>query len=293
MISILIPIYNWDTTTLINSLVKQGNSINVPYEIIAIDDFSNSAHDEMNFSMNHYDFVEVYRNEKNLGRSRTRNLLAEKSQYNWLIFIDADSFVDEKFLVNYVKEIHKGEADVICGGTIYSPTPPSKPEYKLHWNYGSTREVKSAKLRNDLGFKSFTSNNFAVSSMTFATNQFDESITEYGHEDTLLGKQLAKSGAKISHIDNPVKHLGLETNEVFLGKSEKAIENLVKLFKEGKLDAEDVTLLTPGLRRKAVINVLGKFSKSFWKKRALDKGCLLSSDVYCHSILVSGLVKHK
>jgi len=280
MISILIPIYNWDATTLINSLVKQGNSINVPYEIIAIDDFSNSPHDEMNFSMNHYDFVEVYRNEKNLGRSRTRNLLAEKSQYNWLIFIDADSWVDDKFLVNYVKEIQKGEADVICGGTIYSPTPPSKLEYRLHWNYGTKREMKSAEVRSKLGFKSFASNNFCINSMTFATNQFDESITEYGHEDTLLGKQLEKSGARISHIDNPVKHLGIETNEVFLEKSVKAVENLVTLYKNGKLNAEDVTLLTHHLKRKTIINMFGKYSKEFAKKRALNKGCLFGFDLY-------------
>ena len=291
MISILIPIYNWDATTLINSLVKQGNSINVPYEIIAIDDFSNSPHDEMNFSMNHYDFVEVYRNEKNLGRSRTRNLLAEKSQYNWLIFIDADSFVDEKFLVNYVKEIQKSEANVICGGTIYSTTPPSKSEYKLHWNYGTKREVKSAKIRSESGFKSFTSNNFAIASMTFATNQFDESITEYGHEDTLLGKQLAKSGARISHIDNPVKHLGIETNEVFLGKSVKAVENLVKLFKEGKLNTEDVTLLTHHFKRKTIINMFGKYSKEFARKRALNNGCLFGFDLYRLIVLTEKFVE--
>ena len=290
MISILIPIYNWDATTLINSLVKQGNSINVPYEIIAIDDFSNSPHDEMNFSMNHYDFVEVYRNEKNFGRSRTRNLLAEKAQYNWLVFIDADSFVDDKFLVNYVKEIQKGESDVICGGTIYSSTPPTKNKYKLHWNYGIKREVKTASQRTKLGFKSFASNNFAIASMTFATNQFDESITEYGHEDTLLGKQLAKSGARISHIDNPVKHLGLETNEVFLEKSVTAVENLVKLFKEGKLDEKEVKQLTPGIQRSIVVKTFGKFSKNYWKKRALNKGCLFSFDVYRHAIFVEGLV---
>ena len=289
MISILIPIHNWDATTLINSLVKQGNSINVPYEIIAIDDFSNSKHDDFNFSMNHYDYVEVYRNDKNYGRSKTRNLLAEKANYNWLIFIDADSHIDDKFIVNYVKEIKKGESDIICGGTVYSQMPPSKDNYKLHWNYGTHREVKSAAQRNELGFKSFTSNNFAVSSMTFATNQFDESITEYGHEDTLLGKQLAKSGARISHIDNPVKHLGIETNEVFLEKSVKAVENLVKLYKEGKLNADDVTLLTHHFKRKTIINMFGKYSKEFARKRALNKGCLFGFDLYRLIVLTEKL----
>lgn len=291
MISILIPIYNWDTTTLINSLVKQGNSINVPYEIIAIDDFSNSDHDEMNFSMNHYDFVEVYRNEKNLGRSRTRNLLAEKAQYNWLLFIDADSFIEDKFLVNYVKEIQKAEADVICGGTIYSSIPPTKNEYKLHWSYGTKREVKSAKQRNELGFNSFASNNFAINSLTFATNQFDESLTQYGHEDTLLGKQLAKSKAKISHIYNPVKHLGIETNGVFLKKSVKAVENLVKLYKDGKLNKDDVTLLTQHFKRKTIVNTFGKYSKEFARKRAVNKGCMFGFDLYRLIVLTEKLAE--
>lgn len=290
MISILIPIHNWDATSLINSLVKQGNSVNVPYEIIAIDDFSNSTHDEFNFSMNHYDFVDVYRNEKNLGKSLTRNLLAERAQYNWLLFIDADTFVDDKFLVNYIKEIHKSEADVICGGTIYSPTPPSKTNYKLHWNYGNNRDVKSVEQRSSLGFKSFTSNNFAIRSLIFATNQFNENIAEYGHEDTLLGKQLAKSNAKISHIPNPVKHLGLETNEVFFDKSVKAVESLIVLLKNEKLDNDDIKRLTPGIQKQAVIKVFGKFSKDFWKKRALSKGCLFSFDVYMHAIFVEKLI---
>ncbi|MCK5825190.1 MAG: glycosyltransferase family 2 protein [Ichthyobacteriaceae bacterium] len=280
MISILIPIYNWDSTTLINSLVKQGNSINVQYEIIAIDDFSNSKHDISNFSMNKYDFVEVFRNEKNLGRSRTRNTLAEKANFNWLLFIDADSYIEDDFLKNYILEIKNNQADVICGGTIYSETPPSKKELMLHWNYGTKREAKTAEQRNKAGFTSFTSNNFAIKSLNFSLNQFDESITEYGHEDTLLGKQLEKSKVKITHINNPVKHLGIETNDVFMKKSEKAIDNVIKLYKEGKITGDDVRLLNEALTKKTVLNLFGKYTKNFAKNRALNKGCLVWFDVW-------------
>ncbi|MEN8138148.1 MAG: glycosyltransferase family 2 protein, partial [Bacteroidota bacterium] len=290
MISILIPIYKWDATTLINSLVKQGNSVNVPYEIIAIDDFSNSEHDEFNFSMNQYDFVQVYRNEKNLGRSKTRNMLAEKAQYNWLLFIDSDSFVEDNFLVNYIKEIQKGGADVICGGSIYSEIPPNKDKLMLHWNFGTKRESKNAQERHELGYKGFQSNNFCINTLTYTVNQFDESFPNCEYENILYAKQLNNSGAKIIHIDNPIRNIGLKTNEEFLNKSVQSLVNLVKLLRTDKLTKEEIQQLTPYMRRKVVVKVFGKFTKNFAKTKALKKGCLFWFDVYRHTMFVEELV---
>ena len=59
--------------------------------------------------------------------------------------------------------------------------------------------------------------------------KFDESLTQYGHEDTLLGIELSNQGIQIKHIDNPLYHLGIESNEIFLEKTVKGIENLYKL----------------------------------------------------------------
>jgi glycosyltransferase involved in cell wall biosynthesis len=290
MISILIPIYKWDTSTLINSLVKQANNINVPYEIIAIDDFSNSKHDVVNFSMNQYDFVEVYRNEKNLGRSKTRNKLAAKANYDWLLFVDSDSWIEDNFLINYLKEIKKSSSDVIVGGTKYSDIKPTKKDFVLHWKYGKAREEKEAEERKKFGLKSFTSNNFAIKSLVFSSIQFDESIDKYGHEDTLLGKQLGEKSYTISHVNNPVKHLGLVDNETFVKNSETAIENLVMLYKSNKLSKEDVNILTFYFKRPKITSIFSKFSKDFAKKRAINQGCLYFFDLYRLIFLTEKLV---
>jgi hypothetical protein len=66
----------------------------------------------------------------------------------------------------------------------------------------------------------------------------DNAIQKYGHEDTLLGMNLAANNIKMLHIDNFVYHEGLDTNEVFLVKVKQSIETLVELYIQGKLPAE-------------------------------------------------------
>ena len=291
MLSILLPIYKCDATDLISSLVKQGEELDVPYEIIAIDDFSNSEYDKENLLMNNFEFVEITVNNKNLGRSKTRNLLASKSKYDWLVFLDSDSEVGDFFLQKYISAISTNNSDVVCGGTSYSVNPPEDKEYLLHWKYGSQREAKPISERTKLGFNSFTSNNFATKSRVFTSVKFDESITEYGHEDTLLGKQLSEKGLLISHIDNSVLHLGLEKNNIFIEKSSKAIDTLSKLYKENKLQKGDVSILDFHLKHKRIIGLSGKYFKSFLKNRVIENQCLYCLDLYRLILLSENISK--
>lgn len=54
----------------------------------------------------------------------------------------------------------------------------------------------------------------------------------YGHEDTWMGMQIDDLGCRIKHINNPVIHLGLQTAEQFIQKSEMALQNLLFLSKQ-------------------------------------------------------------
>ena len=48
-------------------------------------------------------------NQKNIGRINNRLLLAEKSQYEWLIFLDVDTLPNEdNFLKNYIEQLNRG-----------------------------------------------------------------------------------------------------------------------------------------------------------------------------------------
>ena len=48
MISICIPIYNFNVVNLVDELVKQGKTLSVPYEIILIDDCSSLKFKKIN-----------------------------------------------------------------------------------------------------------------------------------------------------------------------------------------------------------------------------------------------------
>jgi hypothetical protein len=68
--------------------------------------------------------------------------------------------------------------------------------------------------------------NFLIPKAIFLRFPLDDVPSAYGHEDTLLGYLFQKTGIPICHIDNPVFHLGLEENEVFLNKSKEAVASL-------------------------------------------------------------------
>jgi hypothetical protein len=50
------------------------------------------------------------------------------------------------------------------------------------------------------------------------------------------------------HINNPVIHTGLESDEIFLEKSEEAARGLARIYKAGKLSPEDARLIAVAQR---------------------------------------------
>ena len=60
-----------------------------------------------------------------------------------------------------------------------------------------------------------------------AKHPYDEHFEDYGHEDSVMGFTLKQAGIKVLHIDNPLIHNGLDSNEIFLSKSLKAVEKYV------------------------------------------------------------------
>jgi len=225
MLSINIPVYNIEVVSLVKQLVEQAEQLENKYEIRVYDDGS----DEIIKSINRYVlqlpnvvYVEL---DKNLGRAAIRNKMGMESKFAYLLFIDADSFlVKDDYLQTFIKNIKPN--CILCGGTAYSSEKPKDGEKLLRWTYGHKREAVSAQIRNrNKGFI-ITSNNFLIGKEVFQQIHFRESLTEYGHEDTLLGYDLFKNNFEIYHIQNPVEHTGLESSQLFLSKSKIALKNL-------------------------------------------------------------------
>jgi glycosyltransferase involved in cell wall biosynthesis len=240
-ISVLIPNYDWDVSALINSLHKQLNAAAVPFEIVCFDDCSTSNHQQKNETVNKLENVRYVVNKYPLGRSKNRNELAYASCNNYLLFLDGDAGIEKNadFIVNYLASAKPDQ--VICGGTAYENNAPADARYLLRYLYGKKREEKPAKTRQLEPWNGFSAFNFLIPRHIFLELKFDENLSEYGHEDTIFGNELKYRCIPIKHIDNAALHLGLDTNEVFIGKTKKAVENLRNLIDVGLVD-EDIKL---------------------------------------------------
>ena len=239
MLSILIPIYNRDCTELVKNLHDQGISEGIDFEIICLDDHSESSFLELNKGLGDLQHVHYEGLEKNIGRSCIRNLLAEKSKYESLLFIDCDMAVESRnFLKGYLDAVEG--AGAIVGGIAYGQEKPAL-EHLLRWTYGHERESNNKELRSKRPYASFMTGVFLIDKASFEAIKFDESISRYGHEDTLFGAELHRRNIAVKHIDNPLIHQGIESNADFIFKTEDAVKTLAELVSSGKMQ-NDVKL---------------------------------------------------
>jgi GT2 family glycosyltransferase len=238
MLSILIPVYNFNIVSLVTELQRQASLASIPFEIIVLDDCSSALLRDQNKDVGKFPGVKFLELDKNIGRASIRNRLAGMAEYSSLLFMDCDSEVPEyNYILNYLP--YCGMEVVVCGGRIYRPKPPEEPDYILRWLYGVYREQIPVAVRNRDPYHSFMTNNFLISRSILSQIQFDESIVLYGHEDTLFGFELKKKGIPVIHIQNPLYHTGFEISREFLRKTSEGIENLVTLVNQGKIDRQE------------------------------------------------------
>lgn len=225
MISVCIPVYNYEIADLIKSLHALAWNLRPQVEILVIDDGSSQEFREVNRGFQSY--ADRYEElPMNIGRAAIRNRFTELARFNHLLFLDCDVLpASHRFLQNYLA--CTGE-DIVNGGRIYSEQVPSR-EYILKWKYGRQVESKSLRDRNNDPYRSFQSSNFMVRKTLLLKYPFEDSIKSYGHEDTLFGFQLMKAGVRIKHIENPVVNIHLENNQTYLKQTEEALHNLADL----------------------------------------------------------------
>lgn len=241
MLSILIPVYNFDVRKLVVDLHYCCISENIKFEIICFDDGSEKAFKEINTELKHISNCTYTELPQNIGRSAIRNKLAQNANYLNLLFLDCDSALpDKNFIKNYLPYFDK--TNVVYGGREYEKKRPAK-EFILRWKYGQERETISVKERKKDPYLHFLTNNFLINKNIFRTLQFNETLKGYGHEDTLFALELKNIKIEIEHIHNPVYHIGLETCDEFLTKTEEGIENLIKLKSYNNVDLDSVKLV--------------------------------------------------
>ena len=227
-LSILIPTHDYNAYPLVYSLHEQAEKLGIDYEIILVED---GSHDTVTMianlkvkDMSHCKYVR----QEGIGQAQTRNRMAEMAKGEWLLFMDSDAKVYRNdFIRKYIDSI--GKAEVVIGG-ICTPDLHLNPEVSLRYKYETEADKhRSAEERNRNPYGQFTAFNMLIRKETFMKVRFDNDCHEYGYEDALFGMELKARGISVLHIDNPLLHMGIDKNDVFLRKTETSLRTLKSL----------------------------------------------------------------
>lgn len=254
MLSILIPTYNYNALPLAEILEQQALKLGIVFELICIDDGSFSEHNKQNQKINTLTNSKFLEDIKNAGSKANRQRLAEIAQYEWLLFIDADSKPKTpEYLSNYIKEI-VNDLDTVFGGIAYNDDALDSNKL-LRYTFGKQREEVDAFIRNKNPYKVIASANFLIKRSVFLGINSRKNMNIYGL-DYLFSAQLKEKNIKIKHINNEVFHLGLDTNDIFIKKTRNAVKTLETLINTGVIKTHSIGLLSAynnvkffGLRR--------------------------------------------
>lgn len=269
MLSILIPTKDYDCHILVEELHRQGESLGLPYEIIIGEDGTAEENLRQNTMADSLTHCRRIIKKTNIGRAAIRNLLARESRYPNLIFIDCDAVVEKDDFLRLYADALK-DYDVVCGALYHANEQPND-ECSLRYRYEKEADKqRDAVTRSKAPYDKFTTFNFAIKKDIFTSILFNESITRYGYEDALFGKELKRRGIPIRHIDNKLLHSGLESNAVFLAKSEQALATLHSIE-----DRMGSTPLLAALRKLRALHLESIFM-IYWnlRKESLRKNLL-------------------
>lgn len=284
MLSILIPIYNYNVFPLVLELHKQCLECKIDFEILCQDDASNLFFPE-NQKVNDLENCNFSINNSNLGRGKNINRLAEKAKFEWLLIMDCDTFPTENnFIQKYISQINKNEK-VVYGGIRYYKEKPNNDQL-LRWIYGNARESLSIEKRNKNPNGNALTSNILIRKNVFISNKFDESIIKYGYEDLVFLSDLKKKEIIVNHFDNPTYHLGLETSQQFLDKTKSALGNLKLILETTSLDSSESKLLRVSALLKRfylasfISFIFKKTERSIERNLLSQKPSLLLFDLY-------------
>ena len=241
MLSILIPTFNYNALPLAKILESKALKLGIVFELICMDDgsFSNkNRHNQHINSLSHSKFIE---HKKNVGSKANRGRLATLAQYNWLLFIDADSKPKSTLFLSKYVDMCDRPFDAIFGGFAYDSTLKD-PNQSLRHYFGKNREEIQSAKRNKNPYKVIISANFLIRKVVFLNVSKHCNQNTYGL-DYLFSSQLKSNNISVFHIDNEVWHLGLDKNEEFLKKTQNAVKALYTASKLQMLPAHNISLL--------------------------------------------------
>lgn len=227
-LSILIPTFNDECHALVSALALQAQAVEgLQWEILVADDGSTDPHVvAANKRIEQLEHCTYIIRCENSGRAAIRNFLAQKAQYERLLFVDADMKVVK---TDFVQRYLDCDGTVIYGGyTVGKGTRDN-----LRYLYERASEpAQTAERRAMKPYQDFHTSNFMIQRTLMLSTPLDERFRHYGYEDVLFGKQFQEKGIRIHHIDNPTGFYTFEDNAHFVAKTEEGLRTLYQFRDE-------------------------------------------------------------
>ena len=126
------------------------------------------------------------------------------------------------------------------GGSVYKKS--ENPNCSLRYKFGKKREEINSIQRNKNPYKYVSSRNFMCKKDVIVEALSKIESVSYGN-DYVFGSILKRKRIDIIHFDNPVLIENIEENSIFIHKTHQALDNVIKYYKEGKLQKHSITLL--------------------------------------------------
>lgn len=115
-VTVIIPVYNGEKTIprTLDSLLRQTYT---DWGVLVIDDGStDETWKVINRYVNQYPSKISGYSQSNIGQAMTRNKAIHMSESEFLMFVDADDYIDSDYIEKYVNAIESGDYDCVIGG---------------------------------------------------------------------------------------------------------------------------------------------------------------------------------
>lgn len=230
ILSILIPVYNWDISLLLKELDAQRRKLpsSDAIEIIVVDDgstrkFKNS---DMAARLGGVQYIEL---QENTGRAAVRNYLVDVAKGAFLLFLDADMLPDQDdFLQKYMDIADEG-SQVVCGGISYRRIDRKISSASFHIYKSLKTEALPPEKRNTIPWRYVFTSNTMIRRDILDTISFDPRFVQYGFEDIEWAMRLSAS-YRIEHVDNTCSHMGVMDKQQLFERMRESTENYYLLY---------------------------------------------------------------
>jgi len=201
-LSIIIPVYNEKKT--IKDLIEKISLIDIPKEIIIVDDYSSDGTREILAEIES-DEVKVFYHERNMGKGAAVRTAVKHVTGDIVIIQDADLEYDPRDYPDLIRPIVEDRADVVYGSRFLG----GPHRVLFFWHYVGNRIITTFSniLSNlnltdmETGYKAFRSE--VIQSLNLKSNRF-------GFEPEVTMK-LAKAKYRIYEV--PISYWGRDYSE--------------------------------------------------------------------------------